>query len=104
MFRGFPRTDEDNRDVPPVALVQNRIFVDVDFAQRRAKLQQQRRNGGFGFVAEMAAWASIKRYVARAGGREPLILAKGVTGMFAHGFGFEYFWKGPECGWNARAR
>jgi hypothetical protein len=112
MLRGLPRADENHRNVPPIALFQKRIFIDVDFAQRRAELRQQRSNGSSGFVAQMAARAGIECHVVRAGGREPLIFAKiwakiwakGVAGMFAHGFGFEYFWKGPECGWNACAR
>lgn len=93
---GFAGTDEDHRNIPSIALTQNRIGVDVYFAERRSKLSEQRRNGGTSFVAQMAARTRVQRDFARASRREPQIF-----GMFAHGFGLEYFWNGPECGWNA---
>ena len=38
MFCGFVPADENHRNVPSVALLQNGVFVDVDFAQSGAEL------------------------------------------------------------------
>ncbi len=99
MFGGFASADEDHRNIPPVALAQYSIFVDIHFTQLGAKLRQERRNCSLGFVAQMTARARVQGHLTRVrGGDSP------VFWMLAHGFGFEYFWNGPECGWKAWAR
>src|SRR5579859_4359990 len=99
MLRCFPRADENHRNVYAVALLENRIARNVHFAKDCASLAQNRRHRILGFLAEVATRPCIQRHFARACRREPRILR-----MLRHGFGCEYFWNGPEYGWNARAR
>lgn len=70
MLGGFARADENYRDVPSIALFQNRVFVDVDFAEHSAKFAEQRRDGGLGFLAKMTPRPRIERDIARTTPRE----------------------------------
>jgi|ERR1700674_214654 len=91
MLRRFVPSDEDHRNIPAVALLQNLILIHVHFAKDHAKLAQNRRDRGLRFVAKMATRASIQRDVSRPAPRQSQIF-RGI----AHGWGFEYFMKGPE--------
>jgi hypothetical protein len=71
MFGSFVRPDEDHGDVPSITLFQNGVLVDVHFSQGSAKFAQQRRDGGLGFFAKVAAGTRIERDIARATGSEP---------------------------------
>src|SRR5215472_14269202 len=85
MLGGFVRADEDYRDDQSIALFQNGIFVDVDFTEDSAKFLEQRRDGGFGFFAKMAARPRVERNVAWAAGRELRVFGRVAR---AHGGGF----------------
>ena len=81
MLRRFFVADEDHRNIPTVALLQNRIGIYVDFPERSAEFLQERRDGSFGFVAEVASRARVESNVAGAADGEA-----GVFGMCAHRF------------------
>ncbi len=81
MLRRFPLTDEDHRNIPTVAFLQNRIGIYIDFPEGRAEFSQERRDGGLGFVAEVAFGSRVESNVAGPGSGEA-----GVFGMSAHRF------------------
>jgi hypothetical protein len=93
MLRGLPPTDENHGNIRPVALLQQRIFIDIYLSQGRPEFSQKRCNLDLSFLAQVTAGPCVQRDFARPRLRKPLILW-----VFAHGFGFEYFWNGPECG------
>ena len=91
MFGRLASANKNHRDIPPIALSQDGIFIDVHFAQGRAKFRDARRNGGLGFVTQVAAWTRIESHIARPGHGQPPIFWMFVGGrMIVHGFGFEY--------------
>jgi len=90
MFGGLVRANENHRDVPAVSPLEFRILINIHFPQCGAKFIQQRLHERLRVLAEMAAWARIKRYLKQVSGGHAQIF-----GMVAHGLGFEYFWKGP---------
>ncbi len=51
MLRRFPLANEDDRNIPAVALLQDGIRVDIDFPEDSAELSQERRDSRLGFVA-----------------------------------------------------
>ncbi len=93
MLRRFVLADEDHRDVPPVAILQNGILINVHFAQDKTEFAQNRRDGRFRLVAKMATGTRVKCDVAGPATGQSRVF-RGV----AHGLGFEYFLNGPECG------
>ena len=80
MLRRFPLADEDHRNIPTVALLQDRIGIYIDF-QGGAEFSQERRDGSLGFVAEVASGTRVESNVAGPGGGKA-----GVFGMHAHRF------------------
>ncbi len=60
MLRRFPPANEDDRNIPAVALFQNRIGINIDFPEGGAELSQERRDGGLGFLAKVASWTRIE--------------------------------------------
>ena len=86
MLGAFARPDEDHRNVPPVALFENRIVFDIDFTEHGAEFPQQRRNGRFSFFAKMAARTRVERHLARSSGGQARVFR-----VLIHGFGLEYF-------------
>ena len=93
MLRRFVLADEDHRDVPPAAILQNRILINVHFSQDKTEFAQNRRDGRFRLVAKMATGTRVKCDVAGPATGQSRVF-RGV----AHGLGFEYFMNGPECG------
>ncbi len=81
MLGRFLLADENNGNIPTVALPQNRIGIYIHFVQDRAELSQERGDGGLGFVAEVASGTSIESNVAGTAGGKP-----GVFGMRTHRF------------------
>jgi hypothetical protein len=81
MLGRFPLADENHRNVPTVALLQDRVGIYIDFSQRGAELLQERRDGGLGFVAQVASGPRIESDVAWAGSGKT-----GIFGMSAHRF------------------
>src|SRR5712691_11917399 len=81
MLRRFPLSDEDHRNIPTVALLQDRIGIYIDFPEGRAEFSQERRDGRLGFVAEVASGTRVESNVARPGSGKA-----GVFGMSAHRF------------------
>ena len=65
MLGGFVRADENHGDVPSIALFQDRVFVDVDFAEHKAKFAEQRRDGRLGFFAKMTPGTRVERDIPR---------------------------------------
>ena len=57
MLGGFVRADENDRNVPSIALFQNGVFVDVHFTEDSAKFAEQGRDGGLCFFAKVTAGA-----------------------------------------------
>ena len=80
---------KNHRHVPAMAFPQNRILINVDFAERSAELAKQRRNCGLGFFAQMASRSRVKRHFARTRGSQAFVFGM-QSGLWAHGFGFEY--------------
>jgi hypothetical protein len=93
VFCRFARSDKDHWNIPSVALLQYCVPVHIHFAQNRAELVQEGRDCGLGFFAKMATRSSVESYVA-----SPALSKAQVLRRAAHGLGFEYFMKGPECG------
>jgi hypothetical protein len=91
MLCRFVLPNENHRNIPSVTFLQHVILIHVHFAKPRGKLAQYRRDRGLRFVAEMATRARVQRDVARPAPRQSQIF-RGI----AHGWGFEYFMKGPE--------
>ena len=91
MLCRFVLPNENYRNIPAVAVLQNGILIHVHFAKHRGKLAQNRRDRRLRFVAKMATRARIQRDVVRPAPRQSQIF-RGI----AHGWGFEYFMKGPE--------
>jgi hypothetical protein len=79
MLRRFPLADENHGNVPAVAHLQDRIGINIDFSQRGAELLQERRDGGLGFVAQVASGPRIEGDVAGAGSGKT-----GIFGMSVH--------------------
>src|SRR6266404_2481960 len=86
MLRGFVLPNENYRNIPAVAFLQNGILIHVHFAKHRGKVAQYRRDRGLRFVAKMATWARVQRNVLQPAPRQSQIF-RGI----AHGWGFEYF-------------
>ena len=93
MLSGFALPDKDHWNVPPIAFLQSGIFVDIHLVQDGPEFPQNGGDRRFRFLTEMAPRARVKRDVMRPTARQPQIFP-GI----AHGLGFEYFIKGPECG------
>jgi hypothetical protein len=93
VLRCLPRADKNHRNVRTVAFFQRRILIDIHLSQRRAEFPQKRCNLSLGFLAQVTARPGVQRHPAR-----PHCHALPVLRVFAHGFGFEYFWNGPQCG------
>lgn len=70
MLREKARADEDDGDVVRVAVTQDRILIDVDFAKGCPKPRKQRRDRGFSFLAEMAPRTRVQSNLARPRHRE----------------------------------
>ena len=81
MLRGFFLADEDHRNIPTVLRFQERIGIYIYFSKRCLEFLQERRDGGLGFVAEVAAWARVESNVAGAASGKAV-----VFGMCAHRF------------------
>ncbi len=79
MLRRFPLSDEDHRNIPTVALFQDRIGIYIDFPEGAAEFSQERRDGRLGFVAEVASRTRVECNVAGPGSGKA-----GVFGMSAH--------------------
>ncbi len=79
MLRRFPPANEDDRNIPAVALFQNRIGINIDFPKGGAELSQERRDSRLGFLAEVASWTRIEGDVAGRGSGKAR-----VFGMSAH--------------------
>ena len=93
MLRRFLLPDKNHRNVPSIAFLQRRIFIDIHFAQDRVEFPQNRCDGRFRFLAKMAARTRVQSDVAR-----PTSVKPRVFRLVPHGWGFEYFMNGPECG------
>ena len=59
MLRYFLLPDKNHRNIPAVAILQGKIGIYIHFAEDGAEFQEQRRNGGLGFVAKMASRTSV---------------------------------------------
>jgi len=82
MLGGFARAEEKNGNVPSVALLQDRVLINIHFPKAWAEFPKQGFDKGFGFFAEMAAGARVERNVQW--------FARGkaqVLGMSDHGLG-----------------
>jgi len=75
MLCHFTRAKKNHRHVQPIAFSQDRIGVNIHFAETRSKLEQKRRNRRLGVVAEMTTRARIKRHFARPGGSQARVLS-----------------------------
>src|SRR5439155_4468259 len=60
MLRGLMLADENDRDLPSIALFENRIFVDVDLVQRRPELAEQGCDGGFGLLTKVTSGTRVQ--------------------------------------------
>ena len=79
MLRRLPLADEDHRNIPTVALLEDGIIIYVDFSEGGAELSQERRDDSLGFLAEVAPRTRVEGYVAGAASSET-----DVFGMSAH--------------------
>ncbi len=66
MLRRLPLADEDHRNIPTVALLEDGIIIYVDFSEGGAELSQERRDDSPGFLAEVAPRTRVQSYVAGA--------------------------------------
>src|SRR4029077_9764663 len=84
MLRRLPLADEDHRNIPTVALLEDGIIIYVDFSEGGAELPQERRDDSLGFLAEVAPRTGVQSYVAGAASSET-----DVFGKSAHRWGCE---------------
>ena len=82
MLRGLVLADENYRDIPSIALPENRIFVNVDLLQGGSEFAQQGCDGGFGFLTKVTSRSRVQSDVSRATGHKPRVFGR-VVG--AHG-------------------
>jgi hypothetical protein len=95
MLGGLVLPDENDGDIPSIALGESRVFVDVDLVQHGPEFAQHGGDDRFGFLTKVASRARVQGDVSRATGRKPRIFGPVVR---AHGWGFEYLMNGPEWG------
>src|SRR2546421_5185658 len=81
MLRRFLLTDEDHRNIPTVALLQDRIRIYIDFPEGGAEFSQEWRDSRLGLVTQEASGTRVESNVAGTGCRK-----SGVFGMSAHRF------------------
>ena len=79
VLRCFPLSDEEHRNIPTIALLQDRIGIYIDFPEGGAEFSQERRDGHLGFVAEVAFGTRVESNVAGPGSGKA-----GVFRMSAH--------------------
>jgi len=79
MLRYFSLANEDHRNIPAVALLQDRIGINIDFPEDSAEFSQERRDGRLGFVAKVAPRTRIEGDIAGSGSGKA-----GVFWMGAH--------------------
>jgi hypothetical protein len=79
IFGSFVLADEKHRNIPTVTLLQDRIGIYIYFPEGGAEFSQERRDGGLGFIAEVAPGTRIESNVAGAGSGKT-----DVFGMSAH--------------------
>ena len=82
MLRRFPLANKNHRNVPTVALLQDRIGIYIDFSEDGSEFSQERRDGRLGFVAEVASGTRVESNVTG-----PRSSKAGVLGMSIHHFG-----------------
>src|SRR5258707_12553323 len=83
MLRRFPLANEDDRNIPAVALFQKRIGINIDFPKGGAELSQQRRDSRLGFLAEVASWTRIQGDVAGRGSGKARVFGMGAHRLIA---------------------
>ena len=84
MLGHFARAQENDGHIQIVAGAQDRVGVNIDFAQACAHASEQRSDLCLGFLAQMATRARIESYIERARGGENGILGAGCT-VVGHG-------------------
>ena len=67
VLRRFPLAKEDHRNIPAIALLEDRIGIYIDLPEYSAKFSQERRDGRLGFVTKMASGTRIEGDVAGTG-------------------------------------
>jgi len=98
MLRCFPLANEDHRNIPAVALLQDRIGIYIDFPEDGAEFSQERRDGRLGFVAKVASWTRIEGDVAGRGSGKACVFRIG-----AHRLGAKLHLTGEQCAREERA-
>ena len=88
MLRRFSRAEENHRNIFAVPLAQDRVFLNIHFAQRRAEFLEQRRDRGLRFFAEVAPGTRVERHVPPTGARQPFIFRRARRGLCDYGLGF----------------
>jgi hypothetical protein len=56
----FPLPDKDYRNIQPIALLQDRIGIYIDFSESGPKFSQERNDGSLGFVAEVTSGTRVE--------------------------------------------
>jgi hypothetical protein len=79
VLRRFPLANKDHRNIPAIALLQDKIGIYIDFPEDSAEFSQERRDGRLGFVAKVASGARVESDVTGSGSGKA-----GVFGMGAH--------------------
>ena len=97
MLRRFPLANKNHRNVPTVALLQDRIGIYIDFSEDGSEFSQERRDGRLGFVAEVASGTRVESNVAGPGSGKA-----GVFGMSIHHFGAKLHLTGSGRCWEER--
>jgi hypothetical protein len=78
VLRNHLGAEKDNGDVVGEAVMEDGVFVDIDFAKSGVEGLQERLDGGFCFLAEMAAFARVKRNFARAGDGQAAVFGAAI--------------------------
>jgi hypothetical protein len=94
MLRRSPLANKNHRNVPTVALLQDRIGIYIDLPEDSAEFSQERRDGRLGFVAEVASGTRVQSNVARPGSGKA-----GVFGMSIHHFSAKLHLTGERALW-----
>jgi hypothetical protein len=83
MLGHFLLADEDYRNIPAVALLQDRIGIYIDFPESGAEFAQERHDSSLGFVAEVASGTRVESDVAGSGSGKAFVFGMGAHRLSA---------------------
>jgi hypothetical protein len=78
MLCRFPLANENHRNIQAVALLQDRIVINIDLSEGDAEFSQERCDRGLSFVAEVASGTGVESDVAGAASGKAFVFRMGA--------------------------